>query len=101
MPRRPVHIPLYALLVLVLAAVSGPPLSVYASTRIAKKNSAELVDQYRADQAAASNANRTIYCVLFDSQIRAFEDATTETGQESYRAWLAVYKLAQCQPTRK
>ena len=100
MPKRPVHIPLYALCVLVLAAVSGPPLSVYASVQIANKNSTELIRRYEADRAANNEANRTIYCTLFGSQIDALAESKTPAGQASYDAWLAVYKLARCEPAR-
>lgn len=110
--RRQVHVPLYAVLVLVLAALSGPPLSIYASVRIANNNSEQLIERYRADQAvqaekvakekaAAAEENRRIYCTVFSTQLDALESATTPAGMASYRAWLDLYQLAHCQPPRK
>lgn len=100
-PRRPIHMPLWSVVVLAFFSISGPILSITASVSIANHNSQRLIQRYEADQAATQNANRTIYCVLFGSQIDALEDSTTPIGQASRRAWLAVYKLARCQPERK
>jgi hypothetical protein len=111
MIRRPVYIPLYAVLILVFAAFTGPPLSVYASVLIANRNSTELVRRYQADQAALaakaaadraaqSEETRKLYCTLFSTQLDAFEEATSPAGQASYKAWLDLYKLARCEPPR-
>lgn len=101
MPRRPITVPLYALLALVLAAVSGPPLSIYASVQIANRNAEELVERYQRDRAVSAEQNRVIYCTLFGTQLDAFEDATSPAGRASRAAWLDLYKLARCQPERK
>jgi hypothetical protein len=112
MPKRPVHIPLYALLVLVLAAVSGPPLSIYASVQIAETRANALVERYERDQAAnaalvaaekakQAEESRRLSCALFSAQIEAFDTAVTSAGKASLQAWEDLYKLAKCQPSRK
>jgi hypothetical protein len=42
-----------------------------------------------------------LYCTLFGSQIDAFAEAKSPAGRASYEAWLAVYRLARCQPVRR
>ena len=101
MPRRPVHVPLWGVVVICLAAFVGPILSITASTRIARHNSETLIQQYRIDQARQTEQTRQLSCALFGSQLDAFESAESETGRASYRAWLDLYRLAKCQPERR
>lgn len=99
--KPPVTLPRYQFWVLVLAAILGPIGSIYFSVQVANNNSEQLISRYQADRARSAAANQTVYCVLFGSQLDAFKDAESSAGQASYRAWLAVYKLVQCQPIRK
>lgn len=114
-PRRPVYIPLYAVLILVFAAVLGPVLSIAASVKIADRNSAELVRRYEAAQVEANKKaeaeaakvkaeNKLITCALFDSQLDAFDEqrsSLTPTGVAVREAWLDIYRTGGCQPPRK
>lgn len=100
-PFKIIQLPRYRFWVLVLAAILGPPLSIYASVQIANNNSEQLIERYRADRQAQAEANKQLYCALFASQIDALEDVSSAAGQASRRAWLDLYKLVQCQPIRK
>ncbi len=75
--------------------------SAVISTALADRNARDLVARYEADKRATAAANRVVLCALFSSQLNAFEDATTPTGKESYKAWLQVYRLTQCEPERQ
>lgn len=101
MMPKVVQLPRYRFWVLVLAAVLGPPLSIFASVQIANNNSEQLIERYRADRATQAETNKRLYCALFASQMDALEDASTPAGRASYQAWLDLYKLVQCQPIRK
>jgi hypothetical protein len=100
MPQRVVSVPLYAVLVLAFAAFLGPPVSMVASIMVANRNSEQLIERYRADRAAQTEANRVLYCTLFETQLDAFKDATSPAGKASYAAWLDLYRLARCEPPR-
>lgn len=102
-PRRAVHLPLYGVLVLVFAAVLGPVLSIWASVQIAERNAAELLQRYQVDQVRTEAANRSIYCTLFKVQLDAFDEQppSSATGVAIQEAWLAIYRLARCEPPRE
>ena len=96
-----VTIPLYWVgAALVTMAVIGV-MSIVISVGLARSNAEKQLARYEADKVATARANQGLYCTLFGSQMDAFAEATTPTGKASYEAWLAVYKLAQCQPLRK
>lgn len=101
MPRRPVRLPLWSVIVLVVMATIGPFLSVVASVQISNGKAAELVRRYEADQEATRAAAKAVYCTLFAVQIDALDSAPSGTATKVRDAWLAVYGLAQCQPPRK
>lgn len=101
MPRRPVHLPLWSVVVLCVMATFGPILSITAAVQISNKNAAELVQRYEADQQMARAAAKAIYCTLFAVQIDALTPPQAPTAARVRDAWLAIYELAQCQPPRK
>lgn len=74
--------------------------TVVISVALANQNARDLVARYERDKAATAEANRAIYCALFGSQLKAFEDAQSDVGRESYRAWLNLYRLARCEPVK-
>lgn len=97
---RKITVPVRWIVVLAFAAVSGPILSIYASVQIAQRNSAALIEKYEADRSAQRAETKRLSCALFSSQLGAFDNAESPTGQQSRQAWLDLYRLAQCEPRR-
>jgi hypothetical protein len=93
--------PAYRNAVVLISVAAMMVVSAVISIALADRNARELVARYEADKRATAAANRVVLCALFSSQLNAFADATTSTGKESYKAWLEVYRLTQCEPTRK
>lgn len=92
--------PLYTVGVAMATVLAMCLLTLWAGVSISKKNAQQLIDRYEADKVATARANQGLYCTLFGAQADAFAEATTPAGRASYEAWLAVYRLAQCQPER-
>ena len=102
MSRRPVQIPLYALLVLVFAAVSGPPLSIYASVQIAEVNAKkQLIQQQRTEEAARVEARR-VACSFFSINLETYDETppSTAAGKNLQQTYLEFYRISRCQPSR-
>lgn len=98
--RRVVVVPLYTISVAIATVLLLCGLTLWAGVAISRRNAAALVAQNEADKLAAQQANRTVYCKLFGSQLDAFEDAQSPAGKASRQAWLDVYRLVRCTPTR-
>lgn len=112
MPKRPVHMPLWSVVVLCVMATFGPLASIVASIQIADRNAAELIDRYEADQQRVERQveqeklrtqaeAKAVYCRVFSTQIDALDNAQTESGEAARQGWIDLYKLAECQPPRK
>jgi hypothetical protein len=100
-PPRPVMvIPTYRVAVALVTVLVLCLASFFGSIAIAQNNSRDLIGRYRADQAAAANANRAFYCSVFARQANVFADAESEVGRAAYEAWLDLYRFAHCVPAR-
>lgn len=103
MPRRPVHIPLYAVIVLVVGSILGPVLSITASVKIAERNTAEIVAQQEQAKAEAREQSRLLVCAFFSAQLDVWDETppTTAAGKNLRQTNLEFYTASKCQPPRR
>jgi len=95
-----VTVPAYTVGVTIVTVLALCLLTLWGGVTISNNNASRLLAKYEADKVAAEQANRGLYCELFQSQMNALDDAKSDAGKASYKAWLAVYRLVQCQPVR-
>jgi hypothetical protein len=102
--RRQVTMPLYAVLVLVVAATFGPILSIYASTQIAKANQAKALAAAQATENRTREESRLRTCDLFGRLLDVYSETppTTPAGRNVQRAYRSFYNAPEnhCQPPR-
>jgi hypothetical protein len=99
-PQRVIVMPAYAVGLACLTVLALLGLTLWAGLAIAEGNAKELLDRYEADKVASQEQTRQLSCRLFGSQLDAFDEARTPAGKASHAAWLDLYRVAHCTPTR-
>lgn len=99
--RRPIHVPLYVLLVIVATMVVSPILSIVASVRIAENRA----EQTRAEQAAVDRKVKAegtrLACEQFGRVADAVDQAQSPAGREVRAVYVFLYNLINCVPPKK
>jgi hypothetical protein len=103
MPKRPVHLPLYAVVILVLGSTLGPVLSITASVKIAEHNTAVAVARQEQAKAEAREQSRLLVCAFFSAQLDVWDETPpmSAAGKNLRKTNLEFYTASGCQPPRK
>ncbi len=91
------RLPTRWLVVAVLTCLLSPVVSVLISVEVNSRTAAEAERQ----RAAQSQEVRRVVCSVATSQMDAFAEAQSPTGQASYQAWLDLHKISNCPPMVK
>lgn len=103
MPRRPVHLPLWSVIVLVIGSTVSPVLSITASVKIAERNRIQAEARQAQAEARAREQARTLVCAFFTAQLDAYDETPplSPAGKNLRATNLEFYTASGCQPPRR
>lgn len=91
------------MIVLVVGCTLGPALSIGASVTIAKKNTANMLQEQEKAREAARAESRRLVCAFFSAQLDAYDETppTTPAGKNLRKTNLEFYLNSGCIPPRE